>query len=121
MAEYKTILDKSTGQLKRVALDDSAAEQAEIDPTDLAAVKAMVWSKLVQIAAVMPANAQGLPILREIMDRLDGKPAQMVQIDATMRHVTVNANIRFADQPMVIDQTQLRTTSSDDVKAIDKQ
>lgn len=39
----------------------------------------------------------------EVKDRLDGKPAQSMQIDGTMRSISVNATIRFADEPLVID------------------
>lgn len=41
----------------------------------------------------------------EVKDRLDGKPAQAVTLDATVRQVIVNATISFADVPqhMVIE------------------
>lgn len=53
----------------------------------------------------------------ELMDRLDGKPAQAVTLDATVRNITVNANIRFIGmQPnadnIIIDHV-------DNTKAID--
>lgn len=75
----------------------------QIDPTDVKAVRAMVWDKLVAIASVMPPNDKALPILREIMDRIDGKPSQSVQVDAVVRQVLVNATIRFADEPVTIE------------------
>jgi hypothetical protein len=64
------------------------APTVQVDPSDLIAVKAMVWDKLVAIAAVMPANEKGLPILREIMDRIDGKAVakQETKILAAVKH-----------------------------------
>lgn len=52
----------------------------------------------------------------ELMDRLDGKPAQSVNIDATVRQITVNATIRFADQPVVIEH---ESTGGNSMQAID--
>lgn len=51
----------------------------QIDPTDAEAVKAMVWDKLVAMASVMPANASALPVLRELLDRIEGKPMQRTE------------------------------------------
>lgn len=79
------------------------AEPLTIDATDVGAVRAMVWDKLVRIAAVAPPNASLLPILRELMDRIEGKPAQSVHLDATIKTVTVNATIKFADELPLID------------------
>lgn len=91
------------------------AEALSIDPTDVVAVRAMVWDKLVRIAAVAPPNAALLPILRELMDRIEGKPAQSVHLDATIKQVTVNATIKFADVPdMVIEQHNNGMLSSSD-------
>lgn len=78
-------------------------EPLTIDATDVGAVRAMVWDKLVRIAAVAPPNASLLPILRELMDRIEGKPAQSVHLDATVKTVTVNATIKFADELPLID------------------
>lgn len=39
----------------------------------------------------------------ELMDRLDGKPGQAITMDATVRQVTVNATVRFMNQPIVIE------------------
>ena len=52
----------------------------------------------------------------ELMDRLDGKPAQAMTLDATMRTISVNATISFADQHMVIDGN---TTGSNGAEAIE--
>lgn len=52
----------------------------------------------------------------EVKDRLDGKPAQSLQLDANVNMVTVNATIRFADQPMVIEH---KSTLGNDTQAID--
>jgi len=34
----------------------------------------------------------------EVKDRLDGKPSQAISMDATLRQITVTANIRFTDE-----------------------
>lgn len=53
------------------------------------------------LQAIDPKNQPELTrkLCAELMDRLDGKPAQSVQVDATVRQVIVNATIRFADDP----------------------
>ena len=51
----------------------------QIDTTDVEAVKAMVWDKLVAIASVLPPNAAALPVLRELLDRIEGKPMQRTE------------------------------------------
>lgn len=61
-----------------------------------------------------PAMTQKL--CSELMDRLDGKPAQAMTLDATMRTITVNATISFAEPHMVIEGN---TTSITDVEAIE--
>ena len=50
--------------------------KVEVDPTDLAAVKAMTWGKLVETMANMPPGASCLPIGRELLDRMEGRPVQ---------------------------------------------
>lgn len=52
----------------------------------------------------------------ELMDRLDGRPSQSVHLDATIKNITVNATISFADQPMVIEHD---TTGSNHAQDID--
>lgn len=90
------------------AIEQEAPQSSEIDPTDVKAVREMVWSKLVAIAATMPPNGQALPILREIMDRLEGKPAQTVAMtvkDESLDKVSTEKLLRLAsmlDEPLVI-------------------
>lgn len=91
----------------------------EIDPTDLKAVKAMVWSKLVQTAAVMPANDKCLPILREIMDRLDGKPRQQIDTTLTGTMQTTIQIVRFSDLNVVNDDGNKIPISGNEPKVID--
>lgn len=70
------------------------------------------------LQAVSPTQQPELTrkLCAELMDRLDGKPAQAITMDATMRQITVNATIRFADQHMVIDND---TIPSKAIEAID--
>lgn len=69
----------SNGMLKQVDTSALVVKSEPIDPTDDIAVKAMVWDKLVAIASAMPPNASALPILRELLDRIEGKPMQRTQ------------------------------------------
>lgn len=57
------------------------------------------------LQAIDPTNQPALTqkLSAEVLDRLDGKPGQSVTLDANIRTVTVNAIIRFADQPIVIE------------------
>lgn len=54
----------------------AAAVPVKIDHNDYAAVKAMTWGKLVDTLAAMPPGAAVLPLAREIMDRIEGRPVQ---------------------------------------------
>ena len=91
-----------------------------IDVNDIEAVKAMVWEKLVTIAHTMPACDKALPILREIMDRIDGKPVQKVKQDTTITYdLKANEALlnRFKDRiggkdPIVIDQSTSGTNDA---------
>lgn len=60
------------------------------------------------LQAIDPVQQPGMTkaLCAEMKDRLDGKAAQSVQLDATVRQVIVNATIKFADAPqhVVIDQ-----------------
>lgn len=93
-------IDEKTGERRALSV---SSESNDIDSADLSAVRAMVWDKLVRIAAVAPPNASLLPILRELMDRIEGKPAQSVHLDATVKTISVNAIISFADEPITIE------------------
>lgn len=111
--------DPLTGDLipESSASKEQPPETPQIDPTDLNAVRAATWAWLVKTLSVMPPGAAGLPIAREIIDRLDGKAAQRVHVDATLRHVTVNATIRFADDPLSISGNGNVTTIEHDDKS----
>ena len=66
---------RSNGMLHQLQTETSP-NAITVDPSDINAVKAMVWDKLVTIASTMPANGQALPVLRELMDRMEGRPVQ---------------------------------------------
>lgn len=76
----------------------SPIKPMEIDPTDSEAVKAMVWDKLVAIASTIAPNAQALPILREIMDRIEGKPVSRTDIHAKVLSANVDTDKVIADR-----------------------
>jgi len=64
---------------------------------DDAAIRKMCRDELV---IALKANS-GKPVIANLvnalLDRIDGKPMQAVQLDATVKQVTFNANIRFID------------------------
>ena len=64
--------------MKPVALLPQQSPQTAYkgDYNDYNAVKAMTWQKLVDTLAAMPPGASVLPLAREIMDRIDGRPVQ---------------------------------------------
>ena len=57
-----------------------------------------------ELVIALKANS-GKPVVSNIvnalLDRVDGKPAQSVQLDATVRKVTVNATISYIMPPKV--------------------
>lgn len=92
----------------------------QIDPTDVNAVKAMTWAKLVQIASTIAPNDKALPVLREIMDRLDGKPRQQIDTTLTGNMTTTIQIVRFGDLNVVNPENKPQTISGNPPKVIDK-
>lgn len=87
----------------------------EVDAANTEAVRSMVWDKLVAIAATLPATAQALPVLREIMDRLEGKPMQRIKQDTTVSFdLKANSALlnRFKDRLGVKDTIVIEQTTS---------
>lgn len=58
-------------------------------------LRKLARDKLVTIITTGVANVGLLPAIRELLDRLDGKPAQAMQITGQMNVVQVNAQVRF--------------------------
>ena len=73
----------------------------------------------IALQAIDPIKApeQTRKLVAELLDRLDGKPAQAVTLDANIRNVTVNATIEFIRpirEGLIVDHV-------DNLQAIDKQ
>lgn len=94
-----------------------APPSTQIDPTDLQAVKTMVWRKLVETAAIMPPSDKCLPILRELLDRIDGKSMQRVQtasVVTTVDMVALKQDAERQAQDYLDRLSKVNTISSDD-------
>ena len=72
--------DPITGELMPTPTAVTPQESQPIAPTidynDYGAVKAMTWKKLVDTLDAMPPGAAVLPLAREVMDRIEGRPVQ---------------------------------------------
>ena len=98
----------------RESFDDAlakanAAERNKAPPTHLADVIDLTDDDIRklcrnELVIALKANS-GKPVVSNIvnalLDRVDGKPAQSVQLDATVRKVTVNATISYIMPPKV--------------------
>ena len=60
-------------------------------------------SKALQAIDAVSQPEMTRKLCAELMDRLDGKPGQAITMDATVRNITVNATVRFMNQPVVIE------------------
>ena len=105
MNEYKTVLDKTTGQLKRVAIGTQSPAKASlsIDITDKVALRDLAMKELVAIVQANAGDIKGIAAVRELFDRSEGKAAQNITVDATLRQITVNASIEFIQPHLTID------------------
>lgn len=61
-------------------------------------------SKLIEIIAMSKATTQLVPAIKELLDRIDGKPAQSINMKALVdNQLTVNVRIVKPNEPLVID------------------
>lgn len=84
--------------LKDANKPQAAPVASQIDITDTEALKAMARAKLVAIVQTAPNTMQALPAIRELLDRLEGKPAQSVAVTGHVDHVI--QVVRFSDLPV---------------------
>lgn len=112
MSDYKIVLDKQTGQMKRVPANGIETPQIgitedlpAIDTTDKEQVRKLLTDELWLIVGKNRGSISAIAAIREIWDRMDGKPAQSVQLDATVKTITVNASIEFIKPQLTIDNT----------------
>lgn len=80
-------------------------EKRKLKPDDIEILTDMTreqWNALadtkLQELLQTSSGALLLAVIRESKDRIEGKPAQTLQVDATLRQITVNATIKFADE-----------------------
>ena len=67
----------------------------KIDITDTAQVRKLLSDELWLIVKRNRGSLAAVPAIKELWDRTEGKPGQAVTIDATLKQITVNANIEF--------------------------
>ncbi len=116
---YKTVIDKQTGELKRVAIG-AISDETKIDITDKDALRKLALKTLVSVIQANPTALAVVPALKELFDRVDGKAPQQITLDGQIRKVTVNCHIRFTDElPSPVDR--LIIDHVDNSQAIDKQ
>lgn len=87
------------------ALEPSGGDVAYLPDLTDDQLRKLAREKLSQaLQAIDPTKQPELTrkLCAELMDRLDGKPGQSVTLDANIRTVTVNATIRFADEPHMV-------------------
>lgn len=99
MADYKTVLNKETGALQRVALDDLPVIRSDMTKEQWNALADSKLQELLQTAS----GSLLLAVIRESKDRLDGKPRQQIDTTLTGTMQTIVQIVRFSDGK-VIDQ-----------------
>ncbi len=84
------------------AAETAKSSAAPVDIDNPEELRKLAKSKLVEIIQNSAINVSLVAAIRELLDRVDGKPAQSINLDAEVRQVTVNAMISFAElQPHV--------------------
>lgn len=71
--------------------DEDALVALGIDWRDDEALKRLSRMKLARIVASCPATPASLPVIRELLDRLEGRPTQKIEqkLEVNSRHVAV--------------------------------
>ena len=77
----------------------------ELDLSDKDALRALALGKLTKIVQTCPNAITSIPAIRELLDRIDGKPGQAMTLDANINHVTIDCQISFTDGKQYIDVT----------------
>ena len=86
---YKTVLDKTTGELKKVrpgeTLPQSLAKlPVSIDITDKVALRNLAMTELVAIVSANAGDIKGIAAVRELLDRSEGRTSQTVELSQTV-------------------------------------
>jgi hypothetical protein len=106
---YKTVLDKTTGELKKVrdgeTLPQSPAKAPPpIDITDKAALRELAMKELVAIIQANASDIKAVTAIKELLDRIDGRPHQSIDMNAQVKLRYEPLVIRLANpEPLVID------------------
>lgn len=108
MNDYKTVLDKATGELKKVPLNSEKQQESVFVPIDLTddELRKLAIDKLsIALQAIDPVLQPEMTrkLAAEVKDRLDGKPGQQITMDQNLNVVTVNAQISFVKAQPVLD------------------
>ena len=71
--------------------DEQALIALGIDWKDDEALKRLSRMKLARIVATCPATTASLPVIRELLDRLEGKPTQRIEqkLEVNSKHVAL--------------------------------
>ena len=80
-------------------------------------LRSLAKNKLIEITTKQPANVSLVAAIRELLDRIDGKPAQAVTMNANVNVVTVNAQVRFISTS----SENMKTISSDGQQVIENE
>lgn len=99
-------IPKGTAQKPLEAATEAKPVLAGLTDDELRNLSREKLSAALQVIDPTLQPEQTRKLCAELMDRLDGKPAQSVQLDATVRAVTVNATIRFADDKIIEHEPQ---------------
>lgn len=87
------IVDKNSGE--RRWENESTADSPPIDIENPDELRKLAKNTLVMIIQGSPKLPSLVPAVKELLDRVDGKPSQQITMDANMNLVTVHATVEF--------------------------
>lgn len=87
------------------ALDQNQVDLPDIDINDPAALRTLAKSVLVEIVQTAPRNVSLVAAIKELLDRVDGKPMQSINQNVT-GGLTVQI-VRFGEGPLIEQKPQL--------------
>ena len=102
--DTRMIPDPNNYQMKRnkeqrqTAVVSVKAFIPDMDDEQLRKLAREKLSEALQAIDPVAQPAMTRALCAEVKDRLDGKPSQAISMDATLRQITVTANIRFTDE-----------------------
>lgn len=99
MTEYKTVLDKKTGQLKKIGLHEQLTEEIStssfipnMSDDDLRKLARERLSEALQSVSAISQPEMTRKLCAELLDRLDGKPGQRIVVEQNDLSVIERAN-----------------------------